>query len=271
MKKILIINHNAGFFSNCSVKLVRIINYFNEYKKLPENVDSSVQYNFYKHKAGDITYNFFKHPTEIDLDIKYLLKIKTGDYQFLAFKKYIDFPNINPFIKKYFTVSEDINNIKEKLIEKYCINLNKTIAILYRTGDKKKEMEIISNLDMIKKIKDLKGKFPDHRILVQSDDINFFNIVKSLWKDSIEINEIKKPPASYVGNPWSYIPILERENQAQIFLAIMQIIAKSDKIILNSGNVGIWAAYFRGNTEGIYQYVTKSINNIKTNSKKGWL
>ena len=46
---ILYTNHNAGFFSCCSVKLDNIIQYYNKYKKLPI-VDSSKQYEWYKNK-----------------------------------------------------------------------------------------------------------------------------------------------------------------------------------------------------------------------------
>ncbi len=38
------INHNAGFFSNCSIKLLRIITVFNNIKRLPNIVDSSEQF-----------------------------------------------------------------------------------------------------------------------------------------------------------------------------------------------------------------------------------
>ena len=36
----LSINHHAGFFSCCSVKICKIINYFSENKTLPNTVDS---------------------------------------------------------------------------------------------------------------------------------------------------------------------------------------------------------------------------------------
>ena len=44
----LIVLHNSGFFSCCTVRLARIIEYFNKFAKLPEIVDSSVQFEWYK-------------------------------------------------------------------------------------------------------------------------------------------------------------------------------------------------------------------------------
>ena len=37
------ITHNAGFFSCCSVKLTKIVEFINLNKKLPDSVDSSAQ------------------------------------------------------------------------------------------------------------------------------------------------------------------------------------------------------------------------------------
>jgi len=42
------INHNAGFFSCCSVKLTNTINFINLNNKIPDIVDSSEQFNYYK-------------------------------------------------------------------------------------------------------------------------------------------------------------------------------------------------------------------------------
>ena len=40
--------NNAGFFSCCSVKLYKIIEFINSNKRLPDNVDSSKQFKMYK-------------------------------------------------------------------------------------------------------------------------------------------------------------------------------------------------------------------------------
>ena len=52
--------HNAGFFSCCSVKLHQIIKFFNTQKKLPDIVDSSAQFKWYKtqNKSNDITFDY---------------------------------------------------------------------------------------------------------------------------------------------------------------------------------------------------------------------
>ena len=44
----LVVIWNCGFFSNCSVKLNKITDFVNENKKLPDYVDSSRSFSWYK-------------------------------------------------------------------------------------------------------------------------------------------------------------------------------------------------------------------------------
>lgn len=58
------ITHNAGFFSCCSVKLTKIVEYINSNKTLPNDVDSSKQFSWYKNyenKNKDITFDYFQN------------------------------------------------------------------------------------------------------------------------------------------------------------------------------------------------------------------
>ena len=58
------ITHNAGFFSCCSVRLSEIIDFINSNKRLPDNVDSSEQFEIYKktnEKNKDITFDYFEN------------------------------------------------------------------------------------------------------------------------------------------------------------------------------------------------------------------
>ena len=59
----LTITHNAGFFSCCSFKLYNLISFIHDNKKLPEKVDSSAQFIWYKYntcKNDDITFDYFE-------------------------------------------------------------------------------------------------------------------------------------------------------------------------------------------------------------------
>ena len=92
----VVVNHNGGFFSCCSVKLDNIIEFINKNKRPPTTVDSSQQFNLYKKGPGDITYEYFEHYNNItDITINYPINYK-HIYQFIDYSK-LDYKNI----KKY--------------------------------------------------------------------------------------------------------------------------------------------------------------------------
>ena len=67
-KNSLVITHNAGFFSCCSVRLDKIVNYFNEKKYLPNIVDSSKTFELYKTNTNvDITNEYFEDYNNITI------------------------------------------------------------------------------------------------------------------------------------------------------------------------------------------------------------
>ena len=53
----VISNHNAGFFSCCSVKLTNIVDFINLNNKKPDSVDSSQQFEWYKNKNETMSEN----------------------------------------------------------------------------------------------------------------------------------------------------------------------------------------------------------------------
>ena len=69
----LIIKHNdSGFFSCCSLRLNDIVDYFNNNKCLPETVNSSNQFTWYKPKEfrnRDITYDYFENENALKNNI----------------------------------------------------------------------------------------------------------------------------------------------------------------------------------------------------------
>ena len=69
----LTITHNAGFFSCCTIRLIEIVNFFNNNKNLPTIVDSSRQFDFYKSKPEDLSKFYF---TEKENNIEYNSDIK---------------------------------------------------------------------------------------------------------------------------------------------------------------------------------------------------
>ena len=250
----LVILHNSGFYSCCSIRLRKIINWYNEYKKLPI-VDSAGQWGMYKDKEEDISTKFFN--TSTTLDMKYIDYVDFSsdviEDQFSNYSK-INFDLVGFFIKKYYNVSDDVLLIKNKLISKYNIDIDKTIAVCYRATDKKKEVNIPSYQEMFSKIRNIQSQYPEHKLLIQSDEQEFIEASRQEFPYHIHFEESRKVSSNHRAVQF-YFPQGEKVYHAQVFLAIMQILSECSRVILNSGNVGMWVCLFRNNTKGVSQYL----------------
>ena len=133
------ITHNAGFFSCCSMKLYEIIHFINLNKRLPDNVDSSEQFRWYKQNTNkDITFDYFEHYKNVpDVNIIHPIKYH-WEHQFINYAK-LDYKRITPLIKKYFSPSAEINEIIYNIEKKYNLLYENICVLFYRGNDKIKE------------------------------------------------------------------------------------------------------------------------------------
>jgi hypothetical protein len=246
----IVVDHNAGFFSCCTIRLIRIVEFYNQHGIFPI-VDSSNQWAFYKDELVDITNRFFKeNNNEIFLE-----KVNYDASNELKPYSELDFPTLNFLVEKYFSLSDDVLSIYNQLISNYNIDFSKTISVLYRGNDKHKETNLPSYQDMLDKIQEVKSEFPHHRLLIQSDELEFYEFILERYPDSIYFQEIGKIRKNDNLAIQYVVADGQKTKQAKIFLAIMNIISKCSKIILNSGNVGMWTVLYRGKSEGVYQYL----------------
>jgi hypothetical protein len=254
---ILKISHNAGFFSCCTIRLIEIIKFFNENKKLPSAVDSSEQFAYYKVKYGDITNLFFKNDNTTEIKYTEDVKITKSKFeeQFSDYKK-INFDSINPFIGKYFTISDTVKNIVDGLVSKYKIDSNNTIAVFYRSNDKITETNIAPYEVFYKKLSDISMENPNMKILIQTDDQDFLDYCTTRIEDKNKIIVLDEIPRI---NKNSDIAVHHVVNQKDLFgvlfLAATKIVSMSKIIITHSGNCGMWSLFFRGNSDNVYQYL----------------
>lgn len=249
--------HNAGFFSCCSVKLFEIINYFNTNKKIPEKVDSSEQFSWYKptvYKNRDITYDYFIN-NEID-KIEYLTDITYHHEDQFSDYKSLDYEKISPFINKYFSPSEEILDMINKMENKYKIEDYENICVLfYRGNDKSTETKLCSYEEIIEKANAVKLLNPDIKFLIQSDETEFIAEMMSVFPDSFyfkdEARHMKKQNSSvdHVFKKFNY-------RYSKFYLAITIIMSKCKYIVCgSSGNCSIWIAFYRNNAKNMFQYL----------------
>lgn len=142
----IVVVHNHGFFSNSSVRLVRILSYLGANRKLPEIVDSSQSWQLYKPNdlIGDITYAFFEQYNEqheyshFDIGNQTVPVLTEWANQFSDYRN-IPYDIFNPLIQIYFTPVRSIRDLSKSIYQKYDIDLAKSCTVYFRGTDKRQE------------------------------------------------------------------------------------------------------------------------------------
>lgn len=257
------VTHNAGFFSCCTIRLLEIINHFNARYTLPTIVDSSAQFSLYKNRQSqDITNKFFLEdggPKHIIYrgPVNVILPGKPDNVHFPNYK-HVDYGALAPFINKYFSPSEEVKQKIAELEAKYRIDYEKTCLIYYRGNDKALEVCCPQYAEILLKACQIKREHPEIRFLVQTDEAEFLQYFMRRYPDSIVLDEVA-PIKKQMINPAVALPVKHREKFASDFLAIIYFLSKLKYVITTTHNAAFWLCLFRGNSEGVYQYLKANV------------
>jgi len=261
--ELLKIFHNSGFFSCCSMKLQIIIHYVNQHKKLPEVVDSSEQFAWYKinNSKRDITFDYFEHYDNYNVYYnRYVNYSET--YQYTDYSK-LQYHSICPFITKYFSPSLEIKKMIENLEKKYNINYENTCVLFYRGNDKNTETAVCSYQEYISYAQKMINLHPNIVFLVQSDETEFIQKMTSLFPNNTFYMKDEIRHMSKCSNTVDKTMKDEIDKFSKYYLAITIMMSKCKYIVCGSGNCSIWIMFYRGNSNNVYQNLNGSwIKNI---------
>jgi hypothetical protein len=252
----LTVTHNAGFFSCCHVRLEKIIEFYNNYGHLPERIDGSKQFAYYKTdamKERDTTSDYFLvKPVSEFLEVernqaanisffKKELKdaAQNAEIQFSNYK-HIDFESISPLFRHYFSPTPQIMEVLNHLERKYRLNYSNLCTIYYRGTDKHLETNLASFEEFILKALQVKRLVPGIKFLLETDSPEFRNLFLSKFSDSIYFSEVENK------NPFIHSIYL---------LASVIAMSKTKIVVCSSGNVSLWTALYRGSSNNIIQYL----------------
>jgi hypothetical protein len=245
-------NKFQGFFSCCSTRLESIIIYFNLTKVLPDEVNSSDQFKWYKpmYSTEDITYQYFEKQN--NSIIKYKKIEFTNEYQYL---NYHTFPYLDyiPFIKKYFYPSQEVQQLIKDLEGKYKLDYPNTCVLFYRGNDKATEITLPSYESLLDAARQIKQQNPNVRFLVQSDETEFLQKMLELPNSFYFKDEIRHMPRQKA--TVDHFDINQNLRFSKLFLAITIIMAKSQYIVCNTGNCSMWICLYRGHTQNVFQII----------------
>ena len=247
------LDHNAGFFSCCSVACHDIIKHIKEHQSVPE-VDFSKIFTWYKDLPNQNVYDmYFKFSKLQELNIDKISKIKYNRLSLFNYKDE-DLKNIKSIINKWFNPSDSVFQYVELFIKKYEINMDKTLAICFRGTDKFIDVNETSYEKFTSKVPHIMQNKGVDRVFIQTDQTQFIDFFKNSYPN-IPVFSIQEIPTTR-SKKHLYKGIIQENKvtHAQMFLAVVQILSSCKFLINHTGNVARWIAKYRGSTENMTQY-----------------
>ncbi len=255
------ITHNSGLFSCATIALVEIMKYFNVNKCLPELVDRSEQFVFYKADPSEniIPKLFHEEYTySIEHEREMVITNEPGEVSFGDYSKF-HFGDTGPFVARYFTPSREVLDIMQMYMNKYALRTENTCAVFYRGNDKKRECEVTPYSEFIEKAKELLQAQPDIKFLVQPDETEFLEAFKETFPGRCvwfsETPHMRKKDSAI----FYELPAAQKTPHAQYFLAAVIVMSLCKHVITHSGNGSMWLALYRGNMTNVHQFMNKHI------------
>jgi hypothetical protein len=264
----LVTPRGSGFFSNCSVRLGSIIEFYNANGRLPETVDSSRTLDWYKPQGGqdgpDVTFEYFDHyelhKPSAELPEGGLLFDGSGT-QFTLYKD-LDVERLRPFVKVYFSPSPQIRHLRESLLRKYFVDPEKTWVLFHRGNDKATEAAVPPRRSYWEHLLRLDIAKTHRSVILQSDETEFVENGRAAleqrdWRVIVFKDEIRHTPSSQHAqvdrtgvDTEKYPPNLF----SKYFLAITLIMSECHGVLTATGNCSLWVALFRGHCRGFHQW-----------------
>lgn len=271
---ILKIHHTAGFFSCSTIRLESILEYYNLYHKLPNIVDSSIQYQLYKSGSNDCVVKYFFKDYNIFENFVYDAYTRTTDYddsdletsdqQFSDYSK-LNYHLINRFVIKYFSPSDYVVNIINKIVQEYNIDYNNTCVVFFRGNLKFTETNLPSYNEYDEPMNKIYNINKNIRYLFQSDETEFLNYMTSKYTNNVVFNNYIRHISKTLNTEADWIDKQNNIKYAINYLAITIIMSKCKYIICTSGNCSFWIMLFRGNSNNVIQYLNDKNTLTKPN------
>jgi hypothetical protein len=234
----LVISSEGGFFSCCSVRLEKIIEYFSALTRPPTQIDSSQQFALYRPSdfpPEKFIEQFFVPKVNGRINFHHTITFQLSD-QFSDYRT-LPFADIVPFIRRYFTISAAIEQLVASLEKKYSIDYKNTCVLFYKANSQCAPYE-----EYLARARGVLAQNPMTRFLIQSDETEFIDAMSSLPSSFYFMDETRSIPT-------------ENYEYALQFLAIMIVMSRCSSVVLGSCNCSLWIVLFRGDANGIQQYL----------------
>ncbi len=256
-ENVLYCGHNAGFFSNCTVTLWNLVELYKSGYPLVNRIDFSRAFDPYKGDT-EVSRAFDLYP--------YLFRLghpvpppPKGDLEYVNHHGIYKLTNLRaqlPLIRRYFQLSEPTLRIQRELMERYEPDFSRTISVVYRGTDKGKEVVVADPEQYLTEARALLQRNPDHRVLIQTDDLHTRDLFMDRLGDKCFFFE--EMPVTNGPRAIHYLDEtvlqMSKTRFAQLLLAVVDLLSRSRHIVNHTGNMALWVCLFRGNAENVTQF-----------------
>ena len=252
----LIVAHDAGFFSCCSVRLGAILDYVGTRGRTPTRIDGRFLFEEYKPphvRDSDICSSFFADRViDVPGDATIYARWPGGAVDC----RHLDFDALKPFVERFFTPSDEVCRVIRELEDKYGLtDYDSLCAVYYRGTDKREETELPPFRSVLEKAREIAKKHPGLRFLVQSDDADFLALVETFLPGAVTLKDESLSRGTAQGF-----------QHALWLLSIVVIMSRCRYLVCTSSNVSIWMVLYRGHTSGVVQYL-KQRRRLRRNAR----
>ena len=242
---------NCGFYSNQTQAFLSTLILLS-HGILPDKIDYSMGFKRFKSDPErDIFPDFYRINPDQEVTPKNIILPDENRKQFEIY----DFEYYNQVVKRFFNPSGVVTDRWQMLTEKYDIDPEKTVSVLYRGTDKGTEVRLASPeayLDVVKQILD---QTPANRVLVQTDQTQVLDYFKSeLGNIVVSFSETPSTSGKDAMNT-----VMENEGKdtmdwMQWFDAALRCVAECAYVVNHTGNCGLWMNLYRGNVDNVFQF-----------------
>ena len=250
--QILNIRSGSGFFSNCSVFLYNIVQFYNSRHFLPRSIQLENRFmEMYRSPHVSSTRDVYFYTNESVVCTWRSPVVFDLWEQFNTPYKNLDFSSLNPLVDRYFSVQSGILDLKRALLSKYNIDPSKCIGVYHRGTDKRMETTLCPIPEFLNKITTLSVS-DTQKIVLLTDSQFVIDAAVQKFADKVVLFEENK--TSYNNNGiHTESSASQNHEMAKYLLAMVLILAECQILVTTSGNVALFISLFRKHGKSIHQ------------------
>jgi hypothetical protein len=248
-----------GFFSTFTLMMTSLMAVYKKFKKTPIKIDGKFLLRKLKRDSDIDMYHYFFHIDDsinINFDEELPVPFSPDDQHTIYSEKYIMY--YQPFFKKYFNINDNIQNKIKILQEKYNVNKENTISVIYRDSDKWTDMggfNYISAGGYFRKCKEIiESEEIRPKVIIQSENSGVIRTFRESFGSTF-FTETSLGNSSEIYPP---IPINDdiKLEWSEYYVASLWILSKCKHVITYTGNSSFFVYLNRGTTNNFTQEIT---------------